>query len=144
VKVRAMTSHVIDTRRTRGTLSAMGTDNKQIIEDALSKLIQTRDAGALEPFLHAEFLHHRPDSTSNKAQWLAAVRAVPLADLRVDILHLLSDGAYVVMHSKRSLATGGPEIAGVDIWRVANGLIAEGWEILEPVAEAADHFVWWK
>jgi predicted SnoaL-like aldol condensation-catalyzing enzyme len=139
-----MKSHVIDTRATRGILSAMVTDNKQIIQDALAKLIQTSDASALEPFLHAEFLHHRPDSTLNKAQWLAAVQAVPLADLRVDIRHLLSEGAYVVMHSRRSLASGGPEIAGVDIWRVENGLIAEGWETLEPVAEAADHFVWWK
>jgi predicted SnoaL-like aldol condensation-catalyzing enzyme len=139
-----MKSHVIDTRAPRGTLLAMVTDNKQVIQNALAKLLQTNDASALEPFLHADFLHHRPDSTSNKAQWLAAVRAVPLADLRVDIRHLLSDGAYVVMHSRRSLATGGPEIAGVDIWRVENGLIAEGWETLEPVAEAADHFVWWK
>lgn len=72
------------------------------------------------------------------------MRAVPLAKLRVDIRHLLADGAYVVMHSRRSFATGGPEIVGVDIWRVENGLIAEGWEILEQVAEAADHFMWWK
>lgn len=122
----------------------MVTDNRQIIQGALAKLIETGDASALEPFLHADFLHHRPDSTSNKAQWLAAVRAVPLADLRVDIRHLLADGAYVVMHSRRSLATGGPEVVGVDIWRVENGLIAEGWEILEPIGEAADHFVWWK
>lgn len=122
----------------------MVTDNRQIIQGALAKLIETGDASALEPFLHADFLHHRPDSTSNKAQWLAAVRAVPLADLRVDIRHLLADGAYVVMHSRRSLATGGPEVVGVDIWRVENGLIAEGWEILEPMGEAADHFVWWK
>ena len=127
-----------------GTLSVMATDNKHIIQEALAKLIQTGDATALEPFLHADFVHHRPDSTLNKARWLAAVRAVPLADLRVDIRHLLADGAYVVMHSRRWLATGGQEIAGVDIWRVENGLIAEGWEILEPIAEAADHFVWWQ
>jgi predicted SnoaL-like aldol condensation-catalyzing enzyme len=126
------------------TLRAMPTDNKHIIQNALSSLIQTGDATALEPFLHADFLHHRPDSTSNKAQWLAAVRAVPLALLRVDIRHLLADGAYVVMHSRRSLTTGGPEIDGVDIWRVEDGLIAEAWELLEPVSESADHFVWWQ
>ena len=122
----------------------MATDNKHIIQGALASLIQTGDAAALDPFLHADFRHHRPDSTLNKAQWLAAVGAVPLAHLRVEIRHLLADGDYVVMHSRRMLATGGPEVAGVDIWRVENGLIAEGWEILEPVVEAADHFVWWK
>src|SRR5687768_2316411 len=125
-----------------GTLSAMTTNNKHIIQSALATLIQTGDADALQPFLHSDFLHHRPDSTLNKARWFAAVGAGPLADLRVDIRHLLADGAYVVMHSRRLFATGGPEIAGVDIWRVESGLIAEGWEILEPVAEAADHFTW--
>ncbi len=44
----------------------------------------------------------------------------------------------------RSLATGGTEVAGVDIGRVEDGLIVEGWELLEPVAEAASHFLWWK
>jgi predicted SnoaL-like aldol condensation-catalyzing enzyme len=126
------------------TLSVMATDNKQLIQEALAKLMHTGDESALEPFLHAGFVHHRPDSTSNKGQWLAAVRALPLADLRVVVRHLLADGAYVVMHSTRSLASGGPEIAGVDIWRMEDGLIAEGWEILEPVAEAAQHFMWWK
>ncbi|MES1183574.1 MAG: hypothetical protein ABUL60_07145, partial [Myxococcales bacterium] len=63
---------------------------------------------------------------------------------QVDVRHLLAEGAYVVMHSNRSLTTGGPKIAGVDIWRIEDGLIAEAWEILEPVAEAADHFVWWQ
>lgn len=125
-------------------LVLMTTDNKQIIQRALAALAQTADASALEPFLHADFVHHRPDGASNKAQWLAAVRAVPLAALRVEVHHLLADGAFVVMHSRRSLADGGPEIAGVDIWRVENGLIAEGWEILEPVHEAATHFLWWK
>lgn len=122
----------------------MAPDNKSIVQGALAKLIQTGDASALEPFLHEEFLHHRPDTTLNKPQWLAAVRAVPIADLRVDIRHWLAEGAYVVMHSRRSLTNGGPEVAGVDIWRIEDGLIAEAWEILEPVAEAADHFVWWR
>ena len=41
------------------------------IQAVLAELIQTSDASALEAFLHAEFLHHRPGSTSNKARWLA-------------------------------------------------------------------------
>jgi predicted SnoaL-like aldol condensation-catalyzing enzyme len=139
-----MKSHVIDTPALPAHFRAMGTDHQHIVQSALTKLAQTGDANALEPFLHESFLHHRPESTLNKAQWLASVAAVPLADLRVEIRHLLADGAFVVMHSTRSLAPNGPRVAGVDIWRVEEGLIAEAWEILEPFAEAADHFVWWK
>lgn len=82
--------------------------------------------------------------TRNKAEWLAALRAVPLAELRVELHHLLTDGAYVVMHSRRWLTSGGPYITGVDIWRLEDGLIVEGWELLEPRADAAQHMLWWQ
>ena len=126
------------------TLVVVTIDNKQIIERALSGLIASGEVDSLAGVLHDQFVHHRPDSTSGKAEWLAAVRAVPIADLRVEIHHLLADGAHVVMHSTRRLAGHGAAITGVDIWRFQDGLIVEGWEILEPATEAAAHMVWWK
>ena len=123
----------------------MTTDNKGIVERALAQLIGTGDVDALESLLSDDFVHHRPDSTSaTKAEWLAAVRAVPIADLRVEVHHVLADGDHVVMHSRRWLPDAGPGIAGVDIWRLDDGLIAEGWEIIEPVAQAAANQVWWE
>ncbi|WP_209238173.1 nuclear transport factor 2 family protein [Streptomyces oryzae] len=125
----------------------MTTDNKSIVQRALAELIQTGDVDALEPLLSDDFVHHRPDSTSsNKAEWLAAIQTalIPLADMRVDVHHLLADGDHVVMHSRRRLPDDGPEIAVVDIWRIDNALIAEGWEIIEPVAQAAANLVWWE
>jgi len=123
----------------------MTTDNKGIVERALAQLIGTGDVDALESLLSDDFVHHRPDSTSaTKAEWLAAVRAVPIADLRVEVHHVLADGDHVVMHSRRWLPDAGPGIAGVDIWRFDDGLIAEGWEIIEPVAQAAANMVWWE
>lgn len=122
----------------------MTTDNKQIVAHALSELTRTGDASVLEALLHAQFVHHRPDTTRNKAEWLEAVRALPLSELRVQIHHFLADGPYVVMCSTRRLASGGPEIVGVDIWRVEGGLIVEGWETLESRAHAADNMQWWR
>jgi predicted SnoaL-like aldol condensation-catalyzing enzyme len=123
----------------------MSKENKTIVERALSALISTGDVGALGGFLREDFVHHRSDSTfATKTEWLAAVRAVPLADLRVEVRHLLADGDHVVMHSRRWLQGGGPGIAGVDIWRLEDGLIVEGWEIIESVVDAADHVTWWK
>jgi predicted SnoaL-like aldol condensation-catalyzing enzyme len=123
----------------------MTTQNKSIVERALAELIGTGDVDALKPLLSDDFVHHRPDSTSStKAEWLAAVRAVPIADLRVEVHHVLADGDHVVMHSRRWLPGAGPGIAGVDIWRLDDGLIAEGWEIIEPVAEVAANQVWWE
>ncbi|MFI1050002.1 nuclear transport factor 2 family protein [Streptomyces griseoruber] len=125
----------------------MTTDNRNIVQRALAELIETGSADALEPLLSDDFVHHRPDSTtSTKAEWLAAVQAalLPLAAMRVEVHHLLADGDHVVMHSRRQLPDAGPEIAVVDIWRIDDGLIAEGWEIIEPVAQAAANLVWWE
>ncbi|WP_432867138.1 nuclear transport factor 2 family protein [Microbispora rosea] len=122
------------------------TDNGSIVRQALAALIATGDVDTLASSLRDDFVHHRPDGTRTKAEWLADVRAalVPLAGMRVEIRHLLADGDHVVMHSLRRLPDAGPEIAVVDIWRLDDGLIAEAWEIIEPVAEATGHLTWWE
>ncbi|MEO3766126.1 nuclear transport factor 2 family protein [Streptomyces sp. B8F3] len=125
----------------------MTADNKTLVRRALAELIETGGTDRLAPLLSDGFVHHRPDATtSDKAAWLAAVHAAltPLAGMRVEIHHLLADGDHVVMHSRRWLPDGGPEIAVVDVWRIEDGLIAEAWEIIEPVAEATAHLTWWE
>ncbi|MFD1940039.1 nuclear transport factor 2 family protein [Nonomuraea mangrovi] len=123
------------------------TDNKSIVQQALTALVATGDVDALAPLLRDDFVHHRPDSTtSTKTQWLDDVQTalVPLADMQVEIQHLLADGDHVVMHSRRWLPGGEPAIAVVDIWRLDGGLIAEGWEIIEPLAQVGANMVWWE
>ncbi|MGW4170571.1 nuclear transport factor 2 family protein [Streptomyces chartreusis] len=125
----------------------MTTDSKSMIQRALAELLATGSVEALQPLLSDGFVHHRPDSTSStKAEWLAAVQAAlgPLADMRVEVHHLLAEGDHVVLHSRRRLPDGGPEIVVVDIWRIDGGLVAECWEIIEPVAQAAANLVWWE
>ncbi|MFI6603875.1 nuclear transport factor 2 family protein [Nonomuraea sp. NPDC050536] len=125
----------------------MTTDNKSIVQRALTALVATGDVDALAPLLSDDFVHHRPDSTSStKAEWLAAVRAalIPLAGMQVEIQHVLADGDHVMMYSRRWLPGAEPGIAVVDIWRLDDGLIAEAWEIIEPVAQAAANLAWWE
>lgn len=138
-----MNSEFIDNRRRRRNTASM--NNKDLVQGALAQLVETGDVDALGTLLSDDFVHHKPDSTSStKAEWLAAVRAVPLADLRVEILHVLADGDHVMMYSRRSLAGAGPGIAGVDIWRFDDGRIVEGWEVIEPLADVAANLLWWE
>ncbi|MET7669539.1 nuclear transport factor 2 family protein [Micromonospora luteifusca] len=125
----------------------MTTGNKSIVQRALAGLVDTGDVDTFASFLSADFIHHRPDSTtSTKAEWLAAVRAAlgPTAGMQVEILHLLADGDHVVVHSRRRLPDGGPEIVVVDVLRIADGSIAEVWEIIEPAAQATANLAWWE
>ncbi|MGP4005751.1 nuclear transport factor 2 family protein [Streptomyces sp. 4N124] len=123
----------------------MTTENKSIVERALAELIGTGDVDALEPLLSDDFVHHTPDSTSStKAEWLAALRTVPLADMRVEVHHVLADGDHVAMYSRRWIPGAGPGIAVVDILRFDDGRIAEAWEIIEGVSQVAANLAWWK
>ncbi|MFG1898069.1 nuclear transport factor 2 family protein [Micromonospora zamorensis] len=125
----------------------MTSENKGIVQRALAGLIETGDVDILASFLSDDFLHHRSDSTtSTKVEWLAAVQAAlePTAGMQVEILHLLADTDHVVVHSRRRLPDVGPEIVVVDVLRVADGLISEVWEIIEPVAQAAANGAWWE
>ena len=122
------------------------TRNKDIVQRALAGLVDTGDVDALTQFLSADFVHHRPgDTTSTGAEWLASVRAAlgPLAGMQVEIRHVLADGDHVVVHTRRALP-GGPQIVVVDIFRLDDGLIAEAWEIIEPVDRAAANLTWWQ
>ncbi|MEU5673811.1 nuclear transport factor 2 family protein [Micromonospora sp. NPDC047762] len=124
----------------------MTTENKSIVGRALAGLVDTGDVDTLASYLSEDFTHHRSDSTtSTRAQWLAAVRAAlgPTTGMRVDILHLLADGDHVVVHSRRRLPDAGPEIVVVDVLRIADGLIAQVWEVIEPAAQAAANDAWW-
>ncbi|TDD39031.1 DUF4440 domain-containing protein [Actinomadura sp. KC06] len=123
----------------------MSDENKSIVQKTMAELIETGDVDALGAVLSDEFVHHRPDSTSTKTEWLAAVRAawVKIADMEVEVQHLLADGDHVMMHSRRRLPDAGPEIAVVDVWRFEDGLIAEAWEVIEPVAQASANLEWW-
>ncbi|NUP05565.1 MAG: SnoaL-like domain-containing protein [Polyangiaceae bacterium] len=123
----------------------MTTNNKDIVQRALSALLGTRNVDALTPFMTEDFVHHRPDARRTKSEWLAAVQAalVPLAGMDVAIQHLVADGDHVVMHSRRRLPAG-PEIVVVDIFRLEAGRIAEAWEVIEPAVDATANFKWWE
>ena len=125
----------------------MTTENEQLVQNALSQLLGEGGVAALEPLVSEDFRHHRPDGlTRTKGEWLADVgkNLIPLAGMQVEIVHLLSSGDHVVVHTRRQLPDGGPAIVVVDILRIEDGLIAEAWEIIEPVADAAANLHWWE
>jgi len=124
----------------------MTTQNKQLVQQALGQLIGDGGVTALEPLLSNDFRHHRPDDrTRTKAEWLTDVgnALTHLAAMKVEILHVLSDGDHVVVHSRRHLPGGGPGIAVVDILRIADDQIAEAWELIDLVGAMTTAAVYW-
>jgi len=125
----------------------MTTENKRIVQQALAGLMEPGGVDALAASLSDNFRHHRPDATvKNKSEWLAAVRDAlgPTVGMQIEVLHLLSEGDHVMVHSRRRLPDMGPEVVVVDILRIQDGLVAEIWEVIEPASQAAANLTWWK
>ncbi|MEU8817970.1 nuclear transport factor 2 family protein [Actinoplanes sp. NPDC048796] len=120
--------------------------NKTIVLDTLAAFVETGDVDVVARALGDDFVHHRPGPvTLSKQEWLAAVRAArePLKGMEVTVDQVLADGDHVVVHSLRRLPGTGAAIAVVEIWRLAGGLIVEGWEIIEPLDQVGAHLEWW-
>ncbi|MFD3655645.1 nuclear transport factor 2 family protein [Streptomyces sp. NPDC058620] len=112
----------------------MSTDNKELVLTCL-ELYGKSDLDAVAPLLRDDFVDHGlPFRTSTKEDWIAAARKLPLTELRIDIRRLVAEGDYVTMFSRRWLPGGGLDIAVADVFRLQDGLIAERWEIVEPIA----------
>ena len=118
--------------------------NLATVQQAIGAVLATGDTAALASVLANDFVHHRPDLTRTKDEWLDAVRraVVPLSGMEVTIDHALATGDHVVMHSRRRLPSGAA-VTVVDIWRFEEGKVAEAWEVIEPDADAGNHFEWW-
>ncbi|MGW8883825.1 nuclear transport factor 2 family protein [Streptomyces sp. NPDC055749] len=111
----------------------MSTDNKQLVLTCL-ELYAKGDLDALAPLLRDDYVDHGlPFRTSTKADWLAAARLLPLAEIRTDIRRLAAEGDYVTMFSRRWLPGGELDIAVADVFRLQDGLIAERWEVVEQI-----------
>ncbi|MFF1922598.1 nuclear transport factor 2 family protein [Streptomyces sp. NPDC058221] len=111
----------------------MSTDCKQLVLTCLESYGKA-DFEAVATLLRDDYVDHGlPFRTSTRADWIEVARKLPLAELRTDIRRLVAEGDYVTMFSRRWLPGGGLDIAVADVFRVQDGLIAERWEVVEPI-----------
>ncbi|MEV7868514.1 nuclear transport factor 2 family protein [Streptomyces sp. NPDC088124] len=111
----------------------MSTHNKNLVLTCL-ELYGKGDLDAVAPLLRDDYEDHGlPFRTTTKADWIAAARELPLAEMRMDIRRLVAEGDYMTMFSRRWLPGAALDIAVADMFRIQDGLIAERWEIVEQI-----------
>ncbi|MGW4774904.1 nuclear transport factor 2 family protein [Nocardia sp. NPDC004278] len=138
-----MTSDFIDSRRWRRETSGM-TDqnkhdqNKKLVHEVVTQFVGRGNLDVVESLLREDFVDHAEDVPhTNRADWIAAFRNYPLHEMRIEISRLFAEGDYVMMLSRRWVP-GGALIAVADVFRIQDDLIAEHWEVVQPLHES-DH-----
>jgi predicted SnoaL-like aldol condensation-catalyzing enzyme len=116
------------------------TNRKLVLE-----LFARFDAGDLDgalALLHPDFVSHNPRVPHDPA---AATGRRAFADFfrgpvgkallaaGTDVRRVIADDAFVAVHNRIGLPAG--DVAAVDILRVQDGLVAEHWDVVQPVPE---------
>jgi predicted SnoaL-like aldol condensation-catalyzing enzyme len=118
--------------------SAADLNRKLVLE-----LFARFDAGDIDgglALLHPDFVSHNPKvphdpATTTGRQAFADFFRGPagkaLLEAGTDVRRVIADDSFVGAHNRIALPTG--DVAAVDILRIQDGLVAEHWDVVQPV-----------
>ena len=113
--------------------------NKALVLAGIKGVFIDRDPSAVDRLFSADYRQHNPQIPTGPA----AIKAL-LGNLSRDFKYepglVMADGDYVSIHG-RYTGWGAKSMIAVDIFRVANGKIAEHWDVMQeevPAAQSAN------
>jgi predicted SnoaL-like aldol condensation-catalyzing enzyme len=108
-------------------------ENKALVLEAFDTLFNKRDYEAAARFWSPHYIQHSAHIAPGRDGLFSLVRAAP-AELRYESAVVVADGEYVLLHG-RFTGNGRPRAwIAADIVRVANGVLAEHWDVLQDEA----------
>ncbi|MFI7462080.1 nuclear transport factor 2 family protein [Nonomuraea sp. NPDC049646] len=115
----------------------------QLVRDYFEQIWNQGRTQLADRFLAADLIQHNPnlpDGRQALTEFIDGMRA-QLPDARFEIHRMAVDGDLVFAHSLFTAQPGHSGIAVVDIFRIADGLIAEHWDLREdvPVTTVSGH-----
>ncbi|MBB3954890.1 nuclear transport factor 2 family protein [Novosphingobium sediminicola] len=109
--------------------------NLALVIEMYHKVLIAMDSSAVDQFIAPDYVQHsslaEPGVAALKS-FLDKVRAES-PDARQTIHRAMVDGDMVAVHVHVERFPGDPGLAVVDIFRVAGGMIAEHWDVLQEV-----------
>ena len=112
---------------------ATPSENKALVLEAFDTLFNKRDYEAAARFWSPDYIQHSAHIAPGRDGLFGLVRAAP-AELRYENAVAVADGEYVLLHG-RFTGDGRPRAwIAADIVRIANGVLAEHWDVLQDEA----------
>ena len=117
------------------TTSNSAEANRALVLAGIKGVFVDRDPSAVDRLFSADYRQHNPQIPNGPA----AIKAL-LGNLSRDFKYepglVMADGDYVSIHG-RYTGWGPKPMIAVDIFRVANGKIAEHWDVMQEEVPAA-------
>jgi predicted SnoaL-like aldol condensation-catalyzing enzyme len=131
---------VITWQRARAMTTTYATDpNKALVVAGITGIFIDRDPAVLDRLFSNDYQQHNPQIANGPAALKALLGRLP-ADFKYEPGLVLAEGDYVSIHG-RYFGWGPKPMVAVDIFRVADGKIAEHWDVMQeevPAAQSAN------
>ena len=104
--------------------------NKEFVLQAFDTLFNQRDYKAAEPYWSSNYIQHSAHIPPGRDGLFNLVRSMP-ASLKYEPGLIVAENDYVIVHGRFS-GTGRPRNwIAADVVRVADGVLAEHWDVLQ-------------
>lgn len=110
-------------------------NNKDLVLAGIKGVFIDRDPGVLDRLFSANYQQHNPQIPNGTAAIKALLGKLP-PDFKYEPGLVVAEGDYVVIHG-RYLGWGPKPMVAVDIFRVADGKIAEHWDVMQEEVPAS-------
>jgi predicted SnoaL-like aldol condensation-catalyzing enzyme len=111
--------------------------NKALVLEAFDTLFNKRDYAAAEGFWSSNYIQHSAHIEPGREGLFNLIKASP-ASLKYEPGVIVADGDFVIVHGRFS-GTGLPRNwIAADIVRIADGVLAEHWDVLQDETSRAE------
>ena len=111
--------------------------NKRIVTAAYQRIFGDLDATGVDEYMSADFIQHNPTIADGPAGVKALVEMLisqGVPKQKCEFKHVVAEADTVILHSRYEMA--GKEWRFIDIYRVANGKLAEHWDAMMAMPDA--------
>jgi predicted SnoaL-like aldol condensation-catalyzing enzyme len=112
--------------------------NKALVLEAFDTLFNRRDYAAAERYWSPHYIQHSAHIEPGREGLFKLIRNSP-ATLRYEPGVIVAEDDFVIVHGRFSGHGGGPvSWIAADVVRIADGVLAEHWDVLQDEAKRAE------
>ena len=111
--------------------------NLKLVLDMFEHVLNPMDSAAVDRFISPDYIQHNQSVTPGRESLKAFLDMIKVQSPEAvhDVKRAFVDGDHVTVHYHVRRWPGDPGWAVIDIFRVADGLIAEHWDVMQDVVE---------
>ncbi len=110
-------------------------DNKVLIQSFYKEFFNQHDVESANRFVRGDYIQHNPGVGQGrqalKEAFAEKFKKDP--DFALNIIRIVDDGEFAAVYLKKYDKLGNTQVRVVDLYRIEDGMLAEHWDVLQPV-----------